>query len=358
MQPRGPETIPERYQLLAKWAKRVKDARVARGGPDDPGDIVPHVNFWRDGQVAAVGFARNVNRDEGLDLAFMGRRAFGADRMEVLLDAHYTDHAFVDRYGRYPDPHELQDLCDNEGACEIGLTTDCIICIDVDAGHMVQVMLPYHVDRRMEELEPKVAKAIKGDERDHIKREGTRYTRVTRSCHWQDDKIAVIDEAVESDRLLGTVPDGLRAAFAVETLAETVAKEGLTGDLFGLSTEETRLHMDIVGTRMLAQLGFVVGLTARDDEADEIIRRSMARHQSVKMFGPDGEEIPTDPEAQSDLTDLLADVGFELLRQKMEAERQRVHAEEEALRERRRAARVDGQATEEDRARIVTPESS
>lgn len=355
-----PQEIPEEFASLVAWAKGLKEKAVARP-PDDPGDIEWAVTWYRDDQIVAHGIADRVDRDRGLQMCAIGIQGFEADMVEMAMDAHMTDQRFEERYGRLPDPGELQQLCDNEGACEIGLTTDCIVANRMwRDGHTVMISLPYHVDRRRQELEFLTKAKAKKHMRSHddVVRERDRYYRQQRWTHWIDDRISVLDDRISDKfRITGRVYDNMRASFEAPSLVQRAAEEGISAEEYGLDPQRARWHMDMAVVRNLSMAGFLVAVATQDEEHEELVRQSMARSTNTKMFAMDGAEIDLSAErADMDIMEHIAGLESDLLgqefRERLDKAAREARADDEAEAERRRATRVGGAATEADRQRM------
>ena len=352
------DEVPDEFTDLVAWAKQQKETAVNRPF-DDPGDIEPRVVWWRDGQLVAQGFCDRVDRDRGLQMACIGIEGFGADQIDFAVDAHMTDQRFVQQFGRLPDPHELQNLCDNEGACQVGLTTDCIIVQRIwRDGHTVMISLPYHVDRRRQELEftrgkAQGKKAMRDDP--SIVREGDRFWRQTRWTHWIDDRVQLLDDRQDDKyKVGGIVADTLRHAFAhVDGINDKFA--GLDYREFGLTAEIAGWHRDIAITRILMTAGFPIALASYSDEQAELIAHSVARFGIGALLDENGDEVPmpdVDLDDQSRRDNAAINLLALALREKLEREAKESHAEDLAEAERRRQARTGPGPSDEDRERL------
>lgn len=175
-----PDAIPEDLAEDTEWALTFKQYAVAEN-MFDVGDIPPLIAMYRDGKQLLRAFTWTIDRDIGLEFVRIGAPGFGAEAVTFTADAHMADARFVGEKGRAPDPHELQHLCDNEGACDIGLTTDALYMVNVSRGGQCRgVSLPYHVNKRAREV------------------------------HWQPD-VFVMQENGPDDYMSGNIPDALKA---------------------------------------------------------------------------------------------------------------------------------------------------
>lgn len=312
----------EAFASLPLWAKGQKELKMSSAEPHEPGDIEPRVTWYRNPaeQPVALGFADAVDRDRGLQMAVIGITGFGADRVDMMFDTHVTDERFLKRYGRNPDPGELQRLCDNEGACEIGLTTDAIFCSVMwrDSDRMVTVSVPYHVDKRRTEVEfvtdAKARKARRTNRQ--LVRDGGRWFQVERTVHWMDDRITWFDSDGNGQRVEGRIVDVIRRAFSQPIVD-------------GVSFEADRTMIDHAIVAVLTSAGFAIAVPKDDPLLTERLT-SMLETPSTRQLAAE-------------------------LRERLRNEAVRSHESDEAERARRQALRVDGAPTEEDKERVVKP---
>lgn len=320
------------FAPLADWAKAQKDTKVTSAHPTEPGDIEPRVTWHRGEELVAIGFADQVDRDRGLQMAIIGIVGFGADRVEMIFDTHISDQRFEEHYGRLPDPGELQRLCDNEGACEIGLTTDAIFCAVAwrDSDRFAAVSLPYHVDKRRTPIEFLTdAKARKARRTDPLLvKERERWFRVERTVHWMDDRIVVMDSDKDGGRMSGRIVEAIQEAFLDPPLAES----------------EDREMLDHAVVAMLSTAGFVVAIPGDSDQ----LRSRLSAFGSLRVLGTEGKVVPRDPSVPISAADEKLAV---FLRERLQRQATASHERDEAERQRRRGQRAGGQPSEEDRRR-------
>jgi hypothetical protein len=287
----GLGTVPEESKYLIEWGKGAKDARVAGASADDPGDIAPRVTWFRGDRLIAEGLADAVDRERGLQMAAIGIMGFGADRVECAFDTHMADNSFFEKYGRTPDPGELERLCENGGACEIGLITDAITIMTLTRdGSSTLLSLANHVDIKREEVEfISKAKAKKARHADKtITGSGDRWFRVTKTVHWVDEKAFYIPAS--DGQLTGVIISSLRRAFEGPDLM--TATSAAAGDVFSLTPEQARFHVDMSTVKLLTSAGFMVMMGARSEEELEMIKHSAARTEAMEIFDPTtGEDV-------------------------------------------------------------------
>lgn len=304
--------IPADVEVHVDWARYLKGDVVSdrKAGQND--DLAPVLDFRRDpdDETVALVFCVNVDRDEALQAASVGVPGWEADHLICLLDAHQSDERFLEHYGHTPDPFELQDLCDNEGACELGLITDAIMILEAwRSGRLRMTNVPYHVHK------------------------------TARTVHWiEDDRFACFDTEEHKDGgLAGIVPEALRHFFTIPTLGERVE---LDPAQFGLDPDgpQAQIHKDLAVMTVLAGAGFGVGFNAKTPLHQELLGNTLKNSHGLAVHDADG----TVRRSEGDV-DALAILN-EALRRKLADERKRQHAEELAERDRRRAARAAGEA--------------
>jgi len=133
--------VSELVQFSAESAWRLKETMCAKS---DHADIVPLIDFYKDGNLVLTLIPDNVSRDKALACAVFASVPVRPDVMALSLDAHVTQTLVNPTTGKPWGPGEMQGLCDNEGACATGLLTDCIFTQAVFAdGHTEQVQRRY-----------------------------------------------------------------------------------------------------------------------------------------------------------------------------------------------------------------------
>lgn len=213
------------------FVKSTKEKLVREAGPGIQDDICPIVVFERDGIQVAVCHAPQVDRDLGLAIASIGAPGYGADEMLFAVDAHYTTQPLNPRTGKPWQPGEMQKACDHEGACDVGVTTDCLMVLTVNlAGEMRWMNVPYHVDK------------------------------ATRETHWLDTEFMP-----EDLQLAGLVPDTLRDAMKRDRLPLEAPDGGVTraeADAFVTAALMSMTHAAVMLASPLSQED-MQGLAAR-----------------------------------------------------------------------------------------------
>lgn len=346
--------VPEHRELI-EWAKHHKDSEAQNAPAGWPGDIEPRAAWYRDGQRVAFGIADKVDRDRGLQMACIGIQGFSADAIDFAVDAHMATQPFFEKFGRMPDPHELQNLCDNEGACDIGLTSDCIIVMHKERERTLYVTLPYHMHYENRPATKEEAEAADEDDKRYFAEEDGAWTHETKTVHWSDEIIVHDDKEGESKaRIGGVIIDTLDRAFASPTL-ETLARDSAPEDVTaGMTPGQIRIHTDIAVIRVLSMAGFLIGVYGYDPDFQEALQRSMGRSGNFRMVDSQGDDVDLsqyqeDPNA----ADLVASMMGTALREKLRKDAEASYQEDQEEADRRRAERVEGQPTDEDRKRLA-----
>lgn len=126
------------------WIDFAKDQKAFFVKNTKRGDVPPTVIAERDGEVFAVVVGSEVDRDLALKASNMLRRG-GADALIIILDAHVrrVDSEKGDEFLKNYKHGDMQRACE-EGACELGLISDCLVCQRIDAeGKMTLKILTY-----------------------------------------------------------------------------------------------------------------------------------------------------------------------------------------------------------------------
>lgn len=118
-----------------KYVNSIKEAVVADMDPEVPqsDDIPPAVRLIRTGGthgVEVIAWAPRMDRDLALNIIEM-LSIIEPDIITIACDAHVTRQMTNPVTGEKWGPGEMQNLCDNEGACSTGLLTDCITATTV-----------------------------------------------------------------------------------------------------------------------------------------------------------------------------------------------------------------------------------
>lgn len=238
-------------QLLAEtaeWARELKTNLVATTTPDQIDDICPAVAVFRDGELVARVHAWEVNRDVGLRALLAAVSGFRADYAVMVQDAHMSSH-HTKPDGTPWGPNEMQRLCDDEGACEIGYITDCLTLLGrarTETDPLVEgISLPYHVHK------------------------------TARSVAWQED---------HHTNNAGLLAETMHEAFAKPVPSREFMRKVWTlteGPDVDVDEHLLDLHTDLGQVRALMTFGFRVEIFfGRSDEDQEIIDASVAQHKA------------------------------------------------------------------------------
>lgn len=235
-----PDVVPDDLRDDVGWALGFKNFSVD-SNTFGTGDTPPIMSIYRDGALLLHAWAPQVDRDLGLWFMDRAIGGYSADAATMFTDAHMMDERFVDEKGRMPDPHEMQHLCDNEGACDLGLTTDCIFGMHITRAEpdiARYVSFPYHVNQR------------------------------TRRVHWQPDVI-VMDEHDADVKMEGRIAEALRQ-FMKADHPHTQEFEQL-GD-----PVHTRFMMDMYLTSMFTMMGYAVAWLPKSEQERELVAETLA----------------------------------------------------------------------------------
>lgn len=123
--------VPDTYQWFLDNARKVKDAQVASydGTDQTTDDIVPavHVAGTSPFRFEVIALAPQIDRDMGLAIAKTLVTATSPDYVTFMADAHAANEMTNPATGKPWAPGEMQNACDVEGACSVGVLDDCLI---------------------------------------------------------------------------------------------------------------------------------------------------------------------------------------------------------------------------------------
>lgn len=252
-------SLPRGYDAFLGRVRSVKEDVVAMydGTDQSTDDITPAVwaTFGDIGGVLVV--APQIDRDMGLAACRIVGLT-GADTITFMADSHLANDPINPATGEQWGPGEMQNACDVEGACSVGLLDDCL---------MVTTVWRDNDRTRGETLVYTVTKG-QGVGGSTIAWKGTA-------------EPMVIDTAAMPDTGLdGLVYDGMRSGFreAIPEALQQVAREE------GLDTEQQAISTMVGGILALESVGFLVmvytdnpDLKERLDSAHEALAR-VAHH--------------------------------------------------------------------------------
>lgn len=135
-------------------ARRAKERAVAAMTEEDSGDIAPLVFFEREGDFVAVVEAPGVDRDQALEIVNVGIPGYAAEAVALVVDIHYSTSLINPATGEEWEQGEMQQACDAEGACDVGLLQDSLFLVRHDrvAGITHTCLAPYQVDKTRREI--------------------------------------------------------------------------------------------------------------------------------------------------------------------------------------------------------------
>lgn len=134
---------PELKQV-AEYARQAKMEWVEK---DQRGDVPPIVIVQKGGRVVMTITAPDVDKNKGLTIAQAVKMTVDPDLIMMVMDAHFAQIppgvSEEEAAKMYP-PGSMQKMCDEEGACDTGAISDCLICSTVDRNGEFQMdILPY-----------------------------------------------------------------------------------------------------------------------------------------------------------------------------------------------------------------------
>ena len=235
--------------------KHLKESKVRdSAGVEGDDDLNPMVEVFRAGVLVALIVAPHVDRDQGLHACRIAAVGFSADKISMVMDAHMASAPVNPKTGKEWGPGEMQRACHEDGACAVGLITDCLLVMDAyRTGRIVQSTLPYHV---------------------HAEAKTVRWV--------VDEHVGTLDTDTPNNELQGIVPDAVRDAFTKPQIIDSMRAElGLGVEHFGLTEEQARIHCDCAMAKLLGSEDYQVALVPATDEAAEIIARSMDSDEAV-----------------------------------------------------------------------------
>lgn len=186
---------------------------------DEDFDIAPNVTWLRDGVLVANFLGTRVNKYDAIALVVMGSRMLSADEIVVSMDTHISSELINPKTGKPWVPGEMQNLCNDEGACDTGLITDAISTFrlgkDVPSAMLSR---KYHVNH------------------------------ATREVHWVDPWDAVLEDDGDT-KLTGFVLDSMKAAWDSDQPSFPLLPPAP-----GMTEQEAQVHRNCVGLRFMTLL--------------------------------------------------------------------------------------------------------
>lgn len=228
--------------------KRLKESVVADAVTfDGDDDLVPMMEVHRGDDLVALITALWQDKELILGVAGLAAGGYGATRLSMVFDAHMSSSGINPATNEQWKNGEMQAACE-EGACDLGLITDCLVIQDVWRDGLQELRsLPYHVHKD------------------------------TKQVTWAalPDGIPEIASNRGEDVLQGYLVDVLGLAFSQPDLSSGLLQTGVAATAFGLDAASARTHIDCAVTKILMESEVSVLLNGLTEEGLEIIRMSM-----------------------------------------------------------------------------------
>lgn len=254
---RPPTDVSKVHPILRQDAASIWGLKEGGCKKADHYDIQPQVSFFDGDGRLIVSVVANQGRDGALAIARIGTAMTEADVVVLHMDAHVTQSPVNPVTDKPWGPHEMQNLCDHEGACSTGLLTDCIVsqAIFRSDNHVEMVMRKYH---------------------GHEKAGG---------LHWATDTDVLIEDG--NARSEGLIPDVLREAMADTTFAEMAAT---VPPPEGASEAVARWHRICAALKMMIGLNAVIAVIPNPpSEAQEVVAETLSQEATERFLsGPLG----------------------------------------------------------------------
>jgi len=297
-------------ELPPETQEHIHAAKCMKESVCEPGecrDILPFIDFWRDDTPIAVVTCPEVNRDAALQACSFGVPGWAADHIILFLDTLVADPTFTEKFGRMPDPGELQELKADKRACEMGLVDEAISIIECwRDGRKRFTSVPYHVHEES----------------------GT--------IHWVDEKcFSFNDNGDNEEKTGGYVIDIIDRCFEKPMVDLNTIPISYTE--FGIGPKQARIHIDLALMRVLTEAGFAVLFACPTPLHEELLRNTAENNPCLQLRDPDGEILVDVREPTEE--DYPGMVPGHLLREKLERERELSHYEMTQDRLRRQADR-------------------
>ncbi len=249
------------------WVDFAKKQKAWAVEKTDRGDIPPTVIVERDG-ICAIVIAPQIDKHLGLKAAAMCQAGFDPDALTMVMDAHITqaqkkegqtiEEAEEEFRKKFP-PGSMQRMCDEEGACETGLITDCLICHRITRdGKISMVTLPY---------------SYHGKGGPPFK--------------WldQDPKFGKLSESENPEaEVRGMIPDALRGIMKQPSFLDQIPKIKEIQDSFGdFSEERCRFHTARAMMSMLSSQDFIIADFTSGKHPEWTMAKENANEMLVQM---------------------------------------------------------------------------
>jgi hypothetical protein len=143
----APRPFMHQVKELTPAAILSQELKKAYVAGTERGDLPPVAIMERQDKVIAVVIAPQVDRDMGLHACRLGRAGMAADTVTFVTDAHtaLNDEA-AQKYMSMPRKGKvgsMQRACDEEGACQKGEISDCLMVMKARKGFFSHQVLTY-----------------------------------------------------------------------------------------------------------------------------------------------------------------------------------------------------------------------
>ena len=216
---------------IRDWLEVAKTHKMIWVNNTDRGDMPPTVIVERNGRVLCAIIAKNIDKAEGLHVAHMARSGMCADKLTLLFDAHMKIDPSEEALKGYK-PGEFQRMCEEEGALEKDIITDCILMHRIsDDGEMKFMTLPY--------------KIVQGE------------------LQWRNDEKF---SEIESQEFSGFIPDNLRKIMDTpqsldqmgDLLMQNQKNKDLVEEFVNMDFDQKFYYIYRVVSRLIKDQGYVV----------------------------------------------------------------------------------------------------
>lgn len=249
--------------VLVHWAEQAwKRKEWGVKEVHDDYDISPEVHLYKGDEHLLTMLMNHVSRDEALAAMRLVAPALQANRIFLTVDAHVSSSMTNPKTGERWGPGEMQNACNEDGACDLGIITDCIMTQEFrDDGYNAIVNRRYHVNheaRQVHWVDP------------------TGYTN-----NEDDPKFSMTGFVIESvaDVLLAPQPDGA-------SLQQLREEAGVPEHLLDVHTRCAAANL------FLAVIGGAAAVPVSNDEELAVVKDSVNEERVTQMIQKMGPIIP------------------------------------------------------------------
>lgn len=187
------------FNKLVELAKEHKALWVET---TERGDMPPTIFAERDGKLICGVISPQIDKYLGFSAAITLRKGLAADYITIIMDAHVKTLKPGENMKNYKSG-DLQRQCDQEGACELGKISDCLICYRASIdGKIKMKTLPYAY---------------------HGKKAGVQF----KWTEYGGDKLKIANKKLTDDieddsdiKVEGLIPDALRQIMQIKPILE------------------------------------------------------------------------------------------------------------------------------------------